>query len=399
MKSFNEKNLVQKKKTFISDAIDMVSMGVHSFERDSFNECFKPYPRSRLYNSGILYIFSFITRYFILFPMRFLILVCGIGAISVVFSFGMLYQNKMIIGIAFKMFFKLIICVFNCYIKHHGEKKKIDGPHIYVANHTSGLDYILLSSHKFYHACVSEGHGGFFGFIFNSFICKNGSIAFKRNVENERKMTLNRLKEYILTKGAPMVIFPEGTCVNNEYIVLFQKGVFELDATICPVGIRYHKGIADPYWNRKKQSFLMHLFYLITRWRIDSDIYWLDPITRGKNESYFEFAHRTKNMIAEKTKLKNVLWDGMFKSSPKFKNRQALKMAFKMVYLKIKNGKLEKDVENNLSNNNFLNENIATIIKRNVLLFDKITYADFITELTKEYLRIKSLSKIIMPII
>jgi glycerol-3-phosphate O-acyltransferase 3/4 len=36
----------------------------------------------------------------------------------------------------------------------------------------------------------------------------------------------------------PMVIFPEGTCVNNKYVIRFQKGAFELGVKVCPVGIK-----------------------------------------------------------------------------------------------------------------------------------------------------------------
>jgi glycerol-3-phosphate O-acyltransferase 3/4 len=35
-----------------------------------------------------------------------------------------------------------------------------------------------------------------------------------------------------------MIIFPEGTCVNNKYIIRFQKGAFELGVKVCPVGIK-----------------------------------------------------------------------------------------------------------------------------------------------------------------
>jgi glycerol-3-phosphate O-acyltransferase 3/4 len=36
----------------------------------------------------------------------------------------------------------------------------------------------------------------------------------------------------------PMIIFPEGTCVNNKYTIRFQKGAFELGVKVCPVGIK-----------------------------------------------------------------------------------------------------------------------------------------------------------------
>jgi glycerol-3-phosphate O-acyltransferase 3/4 len=30
-----------------------------------------------------------------------------------------------------------------------------------------------------------------------------------------------------------------GTCVNNECVVQFKKGAFEMGATICPIAIKY----------------------------------------------------------------------------------------------------------------------------------------------------------------
>ena len=47
------------------------------------------------------------------------------------------------------------------------------------------------------------------------------------------------MKKHVHTPGkSPILIFPEGTCVNNEYTVLFHKGAFELDAMVCPVAIK-----------------------------------------------------------------------------------------------------------------------------------------------------------------
>ncbi len=36
-----------------------------------------------------------------------------------------------------------------------------------------------------------------------------------------------------------LLIFPEGTCVNNQYCVQFKKGAFELGAEVCPIAMRY----------------------------------------------------------------------------------------------------------------------------------------------------------------
>ena len=57
----------------------------------------------------------------------------------------------------------------------------------------------------------------------------------------------------------PLLIFPEGTCVNNEYCVMFKRGAFDLDATVCPIAIKYNKIFVDAFWNSRRQSFTAHL--------------------------------------------------------------------------------------------------------------------------------------------
>ena len=50
-----------------------------------------------------------------------------------------------------------------------------------------------------------------------------------------------------------------GTCVNNEYCVMFKSGAFKLGATVCPIAIKYNKIFVDAFWNSKRQSFSAHL--------------------------------------------------------------------------------------------------------------------------------------------
>lgn len=49
----------------------------------------------------------------------------------------------------------------------------------------------------------------------------------------------------------PILMFPEGTCVNNEYCIQFKKGVFGLGVPILPVAIKYNKMFVDPFWNSR----------------------------------------------------------------------------------------------------------------------------------------------------
>lgn len=55
----------------------------------------------------------------------------------------------------------------------------------------------------------------------------------------------------------------QGTCVNNEFCVMFKRGAFDLGATVFPVAIRYNKIFVDAFWNSKKQSFTAHLVRML----------------------------------------------------------------------------------------------------------------------------------------
>jgi glycerol-3-phosphate O-acyltransferase 3/4 len=76
----------------------------------------------------------------------------------------------------------------------------------------------------------------------------------------DRKLVAERMAAHVQAADTtPLLIFPEGTCVNNEYCVMFKRGAFDLGATVCPVAIKYNKIFVDAFWNSKRQSFTAHL--------------------------------------------------------------------------------------------------------------------------------------------
>lgn len=383
--------MAAKKRTFLHDAIDFANLGSHSLENDDFSDCFRSASPYEMRSSGILYVFSFTIRYFILFPIRLAVLAVGIAAIGSYFLYGRYFRKYSVISDSFLLFNKLMMLVLNCHINHVGVKHMHKEPHIYVSNHTSFIDYMVLSSHKFSHACISEGHGGLFGFILMKILSKNGSLGFNRSEKQDRSQILRKVKDHIHKNMAPMLIFPEGTCVNNRYMVLFQKGVFELGTLICPVAIKYKKDLLEPYWNRRQQGFVLHMFYLLTRWRMDAEVHWMDPVRAEKNESPISFSHRVKNLIAKRIGLRNTLWNGSFKSSPVLSDREILKDCFTEVYYKIATDNLLKDEEEDRLHNRFyfFDENIDHTARDNRQYFGGVPYKSFINHCCKEYLRTK----------
>lgn len=375
------------KRTFLNDASDFVSLCTHSFENDDFSNCFSLTSPYEMNSSGIFYPLFFIIRYFILLPIRVVLLFGGVIIIGSFFIYGKMFSDYKIISNSFLMFNKWIVFVMCFRIKHHGVKKIIDEPHVYVSNHTSLIDYVVLSSHKFSHACIAEGHGGLFGFILSRILRENGSIGFNRSDKQDRQQVIAKIKNHIHKNQSPMLIFPEGTCVNNRYCVLFQKGAFELNALICPVAIKYSNRLCEPYWNRRLHGFSMHVFYLLTRWKLDLDVFWLPSTKIYPNETTLDFSHRVKCEIAKTINLKSTLWNGAFKSSPVLNDREIFKKCFNRVY-----NKLKSNVDDNKDKEKlyFNEENIDMTSTNENIYFGDIKYKNFIVNCCKEYLKMKT---------
>lgn len=396
------------KRTFLRDIVDLSAMTLQSLEKDNFTTCFEPISPGELENSGVFYIFSLITRYFILFPFRLIFLLlstCAIMSILTLFTF-----MKWDTDVIFIMYCKVFLFCFGAKIHHHGNKQRMKVPHIYVANHTSFVDFIILSSYKFTHACVSENHGGLFGFLFLYLLKRNGSIAFKRSEKQDRNIVSIKLKEHVSNVNrSPMLIFPEGTCVNNKFTVLFQKGCFELDCLVCPVAIKFRRNLMDPYWNRRKHNFTEHLFYLMTRWRLEADVWWMEPVAKEGNAA--EFGMKIKEQISEKGGLRSVLWNGYFKSSPVLRDREILREAYREVYKKrdilkkhlqskiidehrfrIRNCKPEKISQgcgSLQSNTNDVRRIENFNIQKKKIFFKRYSYMEYLNLVLKEYLELK----------
>jgi len=184
---------------------------------------------------------------------------------------------------------------------------------IFVANHTTVMDIVLLQQH-FNYAIVGQKHKGIMGFCQKHILDCMGCLWFNRSEAKDRMAIAQKIKQHIQNENNnPLLVFPEGVCVNNEYCVMFKKGAFELGADVYPIAIKYNTLFVNAFWNSRKQSFIRHLFNLITSWAVVCDVWYLEPQTIRPNETPAQFANRVKAMIAKKAGLINVHWDGYLK--------------------------------------------------------------------------------------
>lgn len=53
----------------------------------------------------------------------------------------------------------------------------------------------------------------------------------------DRLLVQQRMRAHVQrADSTPLLIFPEGTCVNNEYCVMFKRGAFDLGACLGRAG-------------------------------------------------------------------------------------------------------------------------------------------------------------------
>ena len=92
---------------------------------------------------------------------------------------------------------------------------------VFVANHSSMNDFILLlQSHPY--AVVGQRHTGWVGFLQKYLLGSLNCLWFDRSLESEKKSAGKIIQQHVHSPanvGTPLLVFPEGTCVNNEYVV------------------------------------------------------------------------------------------------------------------------------------------------------------------------------------
>merc|ERR1719219_3246907 len=194
---------------------------------------------------------------------------------------------------------------------HNSENKPKRG--ICVANHTSPIDVVVLACDNAY-ALIGQKHSGFLGSMQSTLSRATSHIWFERLESKDRETVAKRLREHVEDPTKlPILIFPEGTCINNTSVMQFKKGSFEVGGTIYPVAIKYDPIFGDAFWNSSENGMASYIYLMMTSWAIVCDVWYLPPMTRMQNEDAVSFANRVKAEIARQGGLVDLMWDGNLK--------------------------------------------------------------------------------------
>lgn len=324
----------------LDDVATFISDGIEAIVDDTLTRCFTadpPHPWNFLtrnippgrwhmtpYNS-LLWVVGIWARYFVFLPMRTVIVILGVFLFVVAWGMACAIPSLPIKRHVRKWLLRFLASVvaasWSGYIKFHGKRPERRAHQIYVANHTSLIDLFILNK-DYNFSCIGQRHAGLAGMLQTLLMAAQDHVWFDREEGGDRRVVTQLLREHVADKRKePMLVFPEGTCTNSEYCVMFKKGSFELGADVYPIAIKYHKRFGDPFWNSQTTSFPRHLFDLMTSWAVVCDVYYLEPQSRAPSETSVQFANRVKRLICEKAGLISVNWDGFLKRhriSPKF---------------------------------------------------------------------------------
>ncbi|KHJ92749.1 Acyltransferase [Oesophagostomum dentatum] len=318
-------------RTVVDDSIDFITAGMETIIEDQVTTRFRAeelpswnlLTRTRYsfqhinWKLSLLWFGGFLLRYLVLVPIRLILFVFGMVTMcTVCYLLGHVSNPKI------KKFLNhhvMLMCMrihsraFSSIIRFHDRENRAKKGGICVANHTSPIDIMILSCDNCY-AMVGQKQGGILGFIQDALSNAADHIWFERTEAADRKKVTQRLREHVEDENKlPIIIFPEGTCINNTSVMMFKKGSFEVANTIYPIAMKYDSRLTDAFWNSQQQSYGEYLWRMITSWAIICDVWYLPAMTREPGEDAIAFARRVKKAIAKKGGLVDLEWDGQLK--------------------------------------------------------------------------------------
>ncbi|MBN3290213.1 GPAT3 acyltransferase, partial [Polypterus senegalus] len=266
---------------------------------------------------SLIWVLGVFIRYCILCPLRITLAAIGLSWLVIGTTIvGQLPSSRvknLLSELVHLMCYRICARGLSATIHYHNKENRPKKGGICVANHTSPIDVVILANDGCY-AMVGQVHGGLLGVIQRSMVKACPHVWFERSEMKDRQLVTKRLTDHVSDKTKlPILIFPEGTCINNTSVMMFKKGSFEIGGTIYPVAIKYDPQFGDAFWNSSKYSMVSYLLRMMTSWAIVCNVWYLPPMTRQEGEDAVSFANRVKSEIARQGGLVDLSWDGGLK--------------------------------------------------------------------------------------
>ena len=236
------------------------------------------------YRLMLLWSLGWIIRFCLLLPMRILIFIIGTLYLMITTSLlgffpegavkRWLYRRSSITS--FRILSRSVLGI----IRFHDRIYRPRNASLCVANHTSPFDAVILHTDNAY-ALVGQLHGGYLGIMSGSLSRATSHCFFNRFEMSDRAKVVQKMREHVTNADKlPILIFPEGTCINNSAVMMFKKGSFEVADIVHPVAFKYDSIFGDAFWDSSKYGYFTYIMRMMTSWAIVADVWYMKPMVR-----------------------------------------------------------------------------------------------------------------------
>ena len=96
------------------------------------------------------------------------------------------------------------------------------------------------------YSMIGQKHSGFTGMMQKAFSRASNHIWFDRSESKDRGLVAKRMRDHVQDKyNMPILIFPEGTCINNTSVMMFKKGEAIINLNIDHILISKNKKVIN----------------------------------------------------------------------------------------------------------------------------------------------------------
>ncbi|KAL1817839.1 lysophospholipid acyltransferase LPEAT1 isoform X2 [Daucus carota subsp. sativus] len=194
--------------------------------------------------------------------------------------------------------------------EHNDQSSEPERPGVIVSNHVSYVDilYHMSASYPSFVAKRSVGKLPLLGLISKCLGCiyvqrESKSSDFK----GVSGVILERVQEAHQNKSAPIImLFPEGTTTNGDYLLPFKSGAFLPKAPVLPVILKYPHQRFSPAWD--SISGVRHVILLLCQFVNHLEVIRLPvycPSQQEKDDPKL-YANNVRKLMAHEGNLKMV---------------------------------------------------------------------------------------------
>jgi len=154
-------------------------------------------------------------------------------------------------------------------------------PVLFVANHTSWIDIVMLHSQR---AACFVAKAEIAGWPLVGWLARNGGTIFHRRGNNHSLSTVMQAMVERLREGRSVAVFPEGGTGYNGVLRVFHARIFQaaLDAEVHvqPVALRFARDgrrVIDAGF-REGESFVHNIARMLGEAPLDAEVHFLAPV-------------------------------------------------------------------------------------------------------------------------